>query len=273
VKRWIKYLLSESARRRVRRFGRLRWITKAKVVRRNGESPIRWLRFVLADPEVDSFTYPIGNRDALAQTLAGVLDRPLEEIAGYLAETASDPVLRRALHQPFRHWTWMKRQPEPRGYHLACWTVLRATRPACAVETGILDGMSSTVMLAALEKNADDGHPGELVSFDIMPGAGAMVPDSLRARWHPVFEDAVEALDGVIAARKIGFLASDSLRDAGQIRAEIDAVLRHRAEHLVAMTTSGSLGDLGWPCDEVTRFKEQPVGHFSRGVTFAIAAL
>jgi hypothetical protein len=78
---------------------------------------------------------------------------------------------------------------------------------------------------------------------------------------------------GIGWLHQLGLLASDSLPDAEQIRAEIDVVLRYRAEHLVVMTTWGSLADLRWPCDDVTLFKEQPVGHFYPGSTFAIATL
>jgi hypothetical protein len=128
-------------------------------------------------------------------------------------------------------------------------------------------------MLAALERNAAEGSPGELFSFDVMPGTGGMVPSWLRGRWHPVYDDATTALERVVGTSEIGFLASDSLPDIDQIRAELDCVLRHRAGCLVATTTWGALGDLGWPCEKVTRFKEQPLGHFYGGVTVAIAAL
>lgn len=273
MKERLKRVLSESMRRRLRRLGRLRWITKARVVRHNGGSVREWLGFVLLDPEVDSFTYPISNQHALAEALADVLQRPADEIGAYIAETASDPTLRRALRQPWHHWFWSKREPEPRADHQACWAVLRATRPVCAVETGILDGMASTVMLAALERNAAEGHEGQLFSFDVMPGAGAMVPAWLRPRWNPVYEDAVAALDRVLGSRQVGFFTSDSLPNVDQIRAELDAVLRHRAPQLVAMTTWGSLGDLGWPTPTVTTFKEEPSGHFYNGGTINIASL
>ena len=228
---------------------------------------------MLTDPEIDSFTYPIANRPALAATLAEVVGRPASEMAALLAEVDDDPVLRGALRQPLKRRMWTKRVPEPRAYHQACWAVVRALRPGCVVETGILDGMASTVVLAALERDAAQGAPGQLVSFDIMPGAGAMVPAHLRARWTPVYRDATEALDEVIGDRRIGFLVSDSLPDVRQIRAEVDVALRHRAEVLVALTTWGSLGELGWPGGAVHRFTEQPVGHFYEGVTFAIAQL
>ena len=85
----------------------------------------------------------------------------------------------------------------------------------CAVETGILDGMASTVILAAFAKNAIEGSPGELVSFDTMPGAGAMVPAGLRIHWQPIYSDAVASLDAVIGiARSASSRPIRSGRDA-----------------------------------------------------------
>ncbi len=271
---WLKRMLPAGARRRVRRLGRFRWFTKAKLVRGHGHSPLRWLSYVLFDPEVDSFTYSIGNQRALADTLARVLARPSGEIAELLAETHNDVILRQSLRQPIRHLAWAKRMPEPNAYHRACWALVRATRPSCVVETGVLDGMASTVILAALARNSLDGATGELVSFDTMPGAGAMVPASLRDNWLLIHGDATELLDQVIGARQIGLFVCDSFPSAQHITAELEAVLRHRDEEIVAMTSWGWFADeLNWPTPKLETYNEQPVAHFYTGGILAIASL
>lgn len=271
---WLKRQLPAGARRRVRRLGRFRWLTKARLVRRSGQSRLRWLGYVLVDPEVDSFTYPIRNQRALAQTLSHVLKRPSAEIAEFLAETRSDEILLESLRQPIRHLAWAKRMPKPKAYHQACWAIVRANRPSCVVETGVLDGMASTVILAALARNSLDGASGQLLSFDTMPGAGAMVPASLRENWLLIHGDAVELLDQVIGHRQIGLFACDSSPSAPHITAELEAVLRHRAEGIVAMTAWGWLADeLKWPTARLEIFDEQPVRHFYGGDILALASL
>ena len=79
--------------------------------------------------------------------------------------------------------------------------------------------------------------------------------------------------DRVIGDRQIGFFASDSVGSAEHIRAELEAVLRHRSETIVAMTAWGWLADLNWPTAQLTVFKEEPVRHFYEGQTLVIASL
>ena len=256
-------------RRRIRRLGRIRWLTKRKVLARHGASPVRHWRYLLSDPEVDSFTYAIANEDELARQLAPVLDAPPEALTALLDEAHRDGLLTRALRQPPRHWLWSKRRPEPRAHHLALWTAIRSARPDVVVETGILDGMSSTVMLAALEAN---GH-GTLISFDIMPGAGAMVPAWLRPRWEPVYDDMTVALEDALSGRTVDIFTSDSVATADHIRAEFDAALPHAGERFWAFTAWGQFDVLGWTGAEVLRFQERPRDHFYGGTVFAAARI
>jgi len=259
--RAMQRLRSSGLRRRARRLGRLRWVTKVKVLRHNEASPLRWWRYVLLDPEVDSFSYAIANEDELAATLAPLLGRPAPELSALIAEAHADATLRAALRQPAKRWLWAKRQPPLRGYSLALWTVVRTLRPAVVVETGVLDGLSSTVILAALERNGE----GTLISFDVMPGAGALVPDWLRTRWELVYANQPDALEDTIGERRIALLSSDSLQEVAQVRAEVEAALRHADDEFVVMTASGLFDVLRWLDREVVRFSDQPRDHFYAG--------
>ena len=68
------------------------------------------------------------------------------------------------------------------GRRAGWYAIVRALRPRRVVETGTHNGLGSTALLAALDRNAF----GELVSIDPRLGAGWLVPHRLRARWRPV---------------------------------------------------------------------------------------
>lgn len=68
----------------------------------------------------------------------------------------------------------------------ALWTIVRHRRPLRIVETGVSRGITSRMLLEALERNRD----GQLWSIDLPPLAAdwreqtrAAVPESLRSRW------------------------------------------------------------------------------------------
>lgn len=68
-----------------------------------------------------------------------------------------------------------------------CYELVRATRPARVVETGVATGVTTAYLLAGLEDNG----AGLLESIDLPPlelsaagAVGAAVPPELRARWR-----------------------------------------------------------------------------------------
>lgn len=269
MKARLKALAPERARLLVRHLGRLRWITKWRRLRAASPHgwtgrPLRELRYVLTDPEVDSFTYELANLDELADALAATLSVPRATIAGYLDEALDDPDLPadigwRAL--------FLKRDARPVGHHLAAYAAVRATRPAVAIETGILDGLGSRTILRALQRNGD----GHLWSFDVMPGAGALVPPRLRAAWTPVYASTATALEPLLAQRDVGFFLHDS--DADHQELELRAVLRRAAPGAVLMTPWGWTGVLQRLTERAATFQERPRDHFYAGRHVAFARL
>jgi predicted O-methyltransferase YrrM len=83
--------------------------------------------------------------------------------------------------------------------YLAC----RTSEPTYILETGVAAGMSSTLILSALEKN----NKGHLISLDISSQVGELIPDLLRNRWtlkvlplkrqEVFFRKYVSGIDGV----------------------------------------------------------------------------
>jgi|LakMenEpi03Aug12_release.lakeMendotaPanAssembly.Ray.scaffolds.fasta_scaffold459885_1 hypothetical protein len=57
--------------------------------------------------------------------------------------------------------------------------LIRVVKPKLVIETGVAAGISSTLILSALEKN----HYGTLTSFDITNKVGELIPGRLRILW------------------------------------------------------------------------------------------
>lgn len=274
-------LAGERVRLYVRRFGRVRWITKLRVLRRQGmpwakRHPLRALAYVAWDPEVDTFTYGLANVEDLELALARVLDLDVADVRRAMGELDREPELNERLAADVRRRPWFKRRLSLPAHHRSAWVITRLLRPEYVVETGILDGLGSRVILAALRRNADEGDEGELISFDIMPGAGALVPQRLRARWTPVYEPTQTALRARLRGRRVGLLAHDSEPDARHQRLEFGAALDHGADGLVLMTVWDSAGALKPFAEEhglrYEQFREQPLGHFYAGRLIGYAA-
>jgi hypothetical protein len=235
--------MPERARLALRRLGRLRWLTKARNLRRTGAGPwrgrpVRIARFVLLDPEVDTYSYRIENDDELAECLAPLLGRPVEEVLALLREPLADEEMGRQLTRDIG-WRvlFLKRRPPLASHHLSAYAIIRALRPEIAVESGILEGLGSRTMLRALQQNAEDGHHGRLWSFDIMPGAGALVPERLASRWMPLYESTDAGLPRLLEDRRIDFFIHDSLVELQ--RRELVTALDGAGPGAVVMTAHG----------------------------------
>jgi hypothetical protein len=272
-------LVSERTRGRVRRLGRVRWITKAQVIRRQRGDwwrahPFRALAYVACDPEVDTFTYDIENEAELVACLAKVLAAPEHRLRQHLVELRHEPELNELLDREVRWRPAFKRRQRLAAHHLAAWLIIRETEPQVVVETGILDGLGSRTMLAALQLNEHEGARGLLISFDIIPNAGALVPDRLKRNWRPVYESTTTAMDRELQNLSVGFLTHDSDGRAEHQRFEFNTALAHAATPIILMTPRDGEHALA-PIVEANDgryepFKEQPHDHFFTGRNIGI---
>jgi hypothetical protein len=274
-------LVSERTRGRIRRLGRVRWLTKAEVIRRRGgwwrTHPFRALAYIAWDPEVDTFTYDIENEAELVGCLAKVLAAPEERLREHLAELRHEPELNERLDQEVRRRPAFKRRQRLAAHHLAAWLIIRETKPQVVVETGILDGLGSRTMLAALQLNEAEGAGGLLVSFDILPNAGSLVPERLKRNWRPVYESTTTAMDRELQNLAVGFLSHDSDGRAEHQRFEFTTALAHAATPIILLTPRDSVHALA-PIVEAhggryQPFREQPRDHFFAGRNIGIGVV
>jgi methyltransferase family protein len=249
----------------LRRLSRLRWLTKARVLRFYGvrftEHPLVAARYVALDPELDNFSYDLDNEGELADVLATALGVSAASITALFAELHGDRRLAAELAARAR-WRPDAKTRMGFGRRVAWYAAARVLRPTLTVEAGIKDGLGSTAILAALERNADEGHPGRLLSFDLSPDRGWLVPERLRTRWEPVFRSTWDALEPALTDGQVGLLVHDSEPTYECERFEVETALGHAAPRLVVFSNSDWSTALRDACERrgapYNQFRERP---------------
>jgi Methyltransferase domain len=240
MKAMLKQLVGPKWELRIRQLRRLRWITKYRLMRsfKTDVGVLRRLSYVLFDPELESFSFALADEPGVIAALALALGYSEHELAGYAAETHTDPELNERLARHVR-WRLDFKRRMPLGSRLAGYVTTRALKPELVVETGIYMGLGSLVLLRALERNAQEGHAGELMSFDVNPLAGRLVREELRSRWHRVIGLTNATLPQALRGRRVGILFHDTAHTEETQRHEFEAALAHAAPRLLLVDGSG----------------------------------
>ncbi|HTW41577.1 MAG TPA: class I SAM-dependent methyltransferase [Solirubrobacteraceae bacterium] len=113
-----------------------------------------------------------------------------------------------------------------RGFARAAWCLVRHLPARCVVETGVARGITSRVILEALERGGD----GRLCSIDlpaldtaVHTEIGAAVPSELRARWTYVNGTSRSKLPGLLAELgEIDLFVHDSSHTTRNVRFELE---------------------------------------------------
>lgn len=127
--------------------------------------------------EHTNFTYNLTetNFQYLAHTVALITHADVPRIEGYLREPLQDEALKEFVVRGSRQRDAQTTDAECRfGRRLAWYAIVRQCRPKLVVETGVDKGLGSVLLCSALQRNADEGFPGEYVGTDINPRAGAL---------------------------------------------------------------------------------------------------
>ncbi|WP_445151318.1 class I SAM-dependent methyltransferase [Baekduia sp. Peel2402] len=237
VKSLIKRLVGDRGVQVVRSLGRFRYGAKIMGVKRAGwrfrDAPWMLTKYVLFDPEFDNFTYELANVDELVATLAPITGVDETALRGYYEEIRTDPALTDELARRLRWRLDVKTRP-PLGRRYSWYMLARALKPQLIVESGTQDGLGALALLRALERNADEGRPGELLSVDLLATAGWMVPPEHRARWTLRNGSVDEVLAAELPARPpVGLMIEDTGAPAAVVAAEFATVAAHASDNLV----------------------------------------
>jgi predicted O-methyltransferase YrrM len=235
---WLKRHVSDRWRWRIHRLSRLRWITKAQLIRRERLPVHRHARYILFDPEVESYTYRVANLEGMLAAINEVTGIPLDTLSGYVSEADHDPELGERLARRLRWRFDVKRRPQL-GNRLGWYVLIRGLRPELVVETGIYNGLGSLTLLRALQHNRAEGAPGRLVSFDRSDAAGWLVDERNGQHWERVLGSTADTLERTLSGRRVGALFQDSDHSLETQRLEFGAALANAAPTLLLVDGSG----------------------------------
>jgi predicted O-methyltransferase YrrM len=245
------------------------------VLRRYGAGVWRNLDFVLKDPEPHNFTYEITNFGEVASWVRDVTGADQDAALALVREPEQDDDLATRLRAATKgRWLWSKRNP-PFGKRIGWYAIARALHPRLIVETGVHDGLGSMLLLRALERNAAEGCPGRLISFDINPAAGWLVGE--HPRWQFRAQSSDDGLRELFADdSQIDMFIYDGWHSYDEERAELELVARHLSPTGVVLSddaqVTGALADVctahGFSYFSVYT---RPAGHFHPGTVLAAA--
>ena len=177
---------------------------------------------------------PTFSRDEEARFCAELLRLAPDDVLRAFDELEAGAAFMADLRQRYArlHPEW------PGGLHVGrfrCWyAIARLGQPDLMVETGVHDGLSSALILRAMDRNGK----GTLISIDLpamdMPagvdGPGWLVHPSLRSRWERKLGDARKLLPEVMAEHpRIDVFIHDSDHERGHREFEFRTARRDAA--------------------------------------------
>lgn len=242
----IPGLERQAVKQVVKRTPLYRGYAKARVIHRYGlyRQPGIAARYLVSDPELDNFTYDITNRDELAAFVVQVTGVSEADVRGFIGEVDAMQI------------------SKPLGRRIGWYALVRALRPALIFETGTHLGLGATTLGSAAQQNG----AGRVVSFDISPNAGSLIPADLPV--EKVVGDTAATLPATIA--RLGapdVFLHDSDHSYAHEAAEFAAVYRpgmlllsdnsHVTSALADFAAAHGL--------TYTYFQEQPADHWYPG--------
>jgi predicted O-methyltransferase YrrM len=236
------------------------------------EQPLAAIRHVLTNRETENFTYEISNVDELTEFLAEALEQSRETIAELVQELQTDSELEQALGEKLAKRV-DRNNRAPYGRRIGWYVTTRVAKPKLVVETGTNDGLGSSVILRALERNGAEGSSGRLISIDVDQRSGWLVPHFLRAGFEQRLEDSLGALRAIEDSIDLAVL--DSLHSYDHEREELEIFAQRSRSSTIAISDNpGSHAFADFCRDHGFRhleFRERPVRHIHPGAGLALA--
>ena len=237
-----------------------------------------WLVWIFTSRADSNFTYELTERCKinLAASVASLLQRDYVEIAGYFREIETDDAFKVHLQR-----LWEKHPEKYRtdsipliGRRVTWYAIVRATKPKVIVETGVDQGIGSTVLCAALARNTSDGYAGRYYGTDINPDAGYFLQPPYSGYGRILYGDSIKSLEAF--SEVIDLFINDSDHSESYEQAEFELIkTKLSPEGIVLGDNSHVTPKLAeFSIREGRRFvflSEEPPRHWYRGAGVGIS--
>ena len=233
---------------------------------------LQFARTLAVSREYTNFTYPLAPRNTryLAAFVAEVTGCSRALAAAYIDELEQDQQLRSHLQNGIRSSPDGKFADQTIWYgRRAGWyAIVRLTKPAVVVETGVDKGLGACVLTAALMRNAAEGAPGLYYGTDINPAKGYLLTEPYAKFGKLLIGDSVASLRSF--DQKIDVFVNDSDHSAAYERAEYEAIREKLSTGAIVISDNAEMTDeLLQFADRTDRsflfFREEPIQHWSPG--------
>lgn len=167
-------------------------------------------KWVKERTELDNFYYDLeeNNRADLSELVAAVTSESSKVISNYLSEIRDDASLRTHIAGSFANNPWRADSIVGYGRREGWYLFVRALKPRVVVETGVHDGVGACVILAALERNEEEGFGGRYFGTDINPRAGWLIPERHKRIAKILYGDSIRSLNDL--DQEINLFINDS---------------------------------------------------------------
>jgi predicted O-methyltransferase YrrM len=207
--------------------------------------------------------------------MAVALNVEEQEVRDLFDEIENDGVFREQLNSKLRPRS--DRNPVARyGRRVGWYAAVRKFKPRMVIESGVHDGLGSSILLRALERNQSEGFNGVLIGIDVDPAAGWLVPDKLRPQFQLVIADSLAALSRLEPTRTVDLFIHDSLHQYDHEIAEYRAIEPALSQHGILLSdnahSKSALQDYAATRGRTFHFcVEHSRGHFYPGAGIGIS--
>jgi predicted O-methyltransferase YrrM len=222
--------------------------------------------------EDTNYTYPLTEKNMLylANTIAIVTDKSVQEVMKYLEEVENNHELKQHIIQQ-TNTSSERFFADSRcdfGKRLGWYALARITKPKVIIETGVDKGLGGVLLCAALLKNKEEGFEGAYYGTDINPKAGYLITGKYATVGKLLYGDSIESLQKF--PMKIDLFINDSDHSSEYEYREYQTIVSKLSNHCII------LGDNAHVTDKLAKFsyeqsrkfiffKEEPKNHWYPG--------